>query len=72
MLDSNKLEQYKRLIKGLMMDVAVEMNLVHCCINCENFDEDLEVCTLSVPPARPPVRVITFGCEAFKEVKDDT
>lgn len=33
------------------------------CLNCENFDEDSEVC--SKYKARPPARTIAEGCESW-------
>lgn len=34
------------------------------CINCEHFNEPLELCKLA--NARPPVRVILFGCPKWE------
>lgn len=34
------------------------------CINCENFNEPLELCKLA--SVRPPVRVILFGCPKWE------
>lgn len=40
-----------------------------CCPNCSHFDEKNELCTAAKPaPARPPARVIAFGCEYFLDV----
>lgn len=35
------------------------------CVNCMHFDEQREVCKLA--GARPPARVIAFGCDSFEE-----
>lgn len=42
--------------------------LYQCCLNCENFNEKLELCLLA--NKRPPVRVLTFGCEKWLD-KDE-
>lgn len=34
------------------------------CINCENFNETLELCKLA--NQRPPIRVILFGCPKWE------
>jgi len=41
-----------------------------CCINCEYFTEATELCGLVTPGARPPVRVMCFGCPSFKGHED--
>lgn len=35
------------------------------CIKCDNFDEKNELCKLY--NARPPARIIAFGCEQYKD-----
>ncbi len=35
------------------------------CLRCDNFDEEKELCKLY--NARPPARVIAFGCEKFDD-----
>lgn len=37
------------------------------CINCDYFAEQRELCTMVKPNARPPARIIAFGCEMFTE-----
>lgn len=39
--------------------------LYQCCLNCENFVEKTELCLLA--NKRPPVRILTFGCEHWTE-----
>lgn len=38
------------------------------CIACDHFNEGLEQCQLA--KARPPARVIAFGCTAFSDDMD--
>ncbi len=39
--------------------------IYQCCLNCENFVEKSELCLLA--KARPPVRILTYGCEQWAE-----
>lgn len=39
--------------------------IYQCCLNCENFVEKTELCLLV--NKRPPVRILTYGCEAWIE-----
>lgn len=39
--------------------------IYQCCLNCENFVEINETCILA--KARPPVRILTYGCEKWTE-----
>lgn len=42
---------------------------IMCCVNCSHWDDKNELCTAAKPaPARPPARVIAFGCEYFLDV----
>lgn len=52
-------------IRELFKEALHELNLFKTCLNCKSFDEPSEIC--SKFNARPPARVITFGCEAFDE-----
>lgn len=38
------------------------------CVQCLHFDTSKELCTLAKPPARPPAKVIAFGCDAYDNV----
>lgn len=40
--------------------------IVPTCVNCLRWDEQSETCTLWL--ARPPARVIAFGCEKFDDM----
>lgn len=35
------------------------------CIRCDNFNEEKEICKLY--NARPPAKIIAFGCEKFSD-----
>lgn len=50
-------------------DVLFTSGYLQTCLNCTKFEEEKEVCTLA--GARPPARVIAFGCEAFVEAEDE-
>lgn len=38
------------------------------CINCKNFNEPDELCILF--KARPPAKVIVFGCSSYDDIGD--
>jgi hypothetical protein len=38
------------------------------CVECVNFDEITECCTLAKPPARPPARTMAYGCKYFDHI----
>lgn len=38
------------------------------CLSCDHFNEGLEQCTLY--KARPPARVIAFGCPSYSDDMD--
>lgn len=52
----------------------IEMHLIseisdvlhHNCVNCNNFEEKTEICTLA--GKRPPAEVIAYGCSEFKDL----
>jgi hypothetical protein len=53
---------------------ALEQTLhanIKCCVNCISFDTKNELCTdrINCPeyPARPPARIIAFGCNRYME-----
>lgn len=37
-----------------------------CCPRCEHFDLLRESCLLAQPPARPPAKIVAFGCAQFQ------
>lgn len=49
-------------------NVSEEFYIYRCCLTCENFNEQLEICKLA--NQRPPVRVITFGCPKWYDKKE--
>jgi len=61
-------QEFKRAMHKLIREVMDESGIYKCCLNCNKFNEYNELCRLCVPPARPPARVITFGCPAFVEL----
>lgn len=42
--------------------------IVQTCVSCDHFDGDTERCRLA--NARPPARVIAFGCEKYSDDMD--
>lgn len=46
-----------------------DAKLPQCCVNCIHFNEVTEGCA-KAEGRRPPVEVITFGCEAFEDSDD--
>lgn len=57
-------------VKGIAEHIGgiIREHLDQCtktCINCEHFSEDHEICNRW--NARPPARVIAFGCEAYTD-----
>jgi hypothetical protein len=61
------LEIRRKLIE-VVDDALSEANVLNCCVNCKKFNEQTEIC--SKWNARPPARVITFGCELFDMIPD--
>lgn len=52
-----------------MSDALFTCGYVQTCLNCSKFDEAKELCKAA--GARPPARVIAFGCEAFTEDEEE-
>lgn len=48
-------------------DVALErfLKMVRCCPNCFFFNKQLELCGCKNVNARPPARIIAFGCDEY-------
>lgn len=45
--------------------LAKQNHIYKCCLNCEHFNQHQELCKLA--NARPPARVIVFGCELWED-----
>jgi hypothetical protein len=59
-----RLREVEETINKLATGLKIEMRgSFRCCPNCLHFDETGEQCKLAA--ARPPARVIAFGCERF-------
>lgn len=44
---------------------SMQNPIYQSCINCDNFNEPLELCKLA--NQRPPARVICFGCKSWSD-----
>lgn len=55
--------QFIRTVSDAMAKV-IEQN-TRTCLNCQYFDEKFEMCRGY--NARPPARVIAFGCDKFED-----
>lgn len=54
------------LLRNLLKDIPRHLELMtRCCINCNNWGENSEICNKA--NLKPPARVIAFGCEMFEE-----
>jgi len=51
--------------KALKLALEDTRRMLHCCPNCWHWIEANEECELA--HARPPAKVIAFGCEKFSE-----
>lgn len=52
----------------LVIQTAIEREhnyLYQCCLNCENFVEKTELCSLV--NKRPPAKIIVYSCEHWSE-----
>lgn len=58
-------------IVRVAIDIATMLpeEVVKSCITCDWFEESSETCKKA--NARPPARVIAFGCESYDNVQDD-
>jgi len=52
----------------LFNQALVEADALKTCITCSEFTEETEICKKF--KARPPARVIAFGCSSFFESED--
>lgn len=59
----NALSAVEKSLAGTMDNI---MRATKCCPNCQHFTID-EECKLATPRARPPAKIIAFGCDGYKE-----
>lgn len=50
-------------IERLLNELIVEIRVIKCCENCQNFNIPLQRCKLA--NATPPAQVLRNGCESF-------
>jgi hypothetical protein len=50
----------------LMRRVEHAHKMFPCCINCDNFVEEIEICKLY--QIRPPAHIIAYGCPAWLQL----
>lgn len=55
-------------ITNAIETVAKQNHIYQSCLNCLNFQEQKELCSLY--NQRPPAKVIAFGCESWDD-KDE-
>lgn len=69
----NNLTQLTKAIRDAVEDGVTDAlftsGYLQTCLNCVKFQEDKEICIAA--NARPPARVIAFGCESFMEAPDE-
>lgn len=53
-----------RFMNGTVLSNANEKHLTTC-IKCFHFNESAEICKLA--NARPPARIIAFGCDSYEK-----
>ncbi len=68
-------DQFAAIIKHIVRSTRLEMHQSPCesCLTCQSFNEEHEVCMISVDKAtntymRPPARVIAFGCPNYDDI----
>jgi len=67
-MSKQELDGVNESLAKAIHDVAVSFGTAakrarRTCVNCQRFDERLEICKLA--SKRPPARVIAFGCDSF-------
>lgn len=60
-------KEFRQLVTDRLTELMEEADLWNTCLNCTAFDEATEHCGQSKPPARPPARIIAFGCPSFQD-----
>jgi recombinational DNA repair protein RecR len=66
MLDMALLEAVDTLSQGLAKAAIINRRT---CVHCGHFTQ-AETCKLSPTQARPPARIIAFGCPRFEDMDD--
>lgn len=66
--DEHVLITTKALNDAGSLKAAWPNGITQSCVSCDNFDEKAERCRLA--NARPPARVIAFGCEKYSDDQD--
>jgi hypothetical protein len=66
----NIAQQFREAFKRGLVDYVEAGELQQTCLTCENFDEASEGCKIN-NGARPPARVIAYGCDAFENTADE-
>jgi len=55
-------EDIRNSLQNIIANVLEDVDPVyHSCLNCDNFSEKNETCTLSNPPQRPPARTLSIN-----------
>ena len=62
-----------QIFRAQMAEVVQELleqaDCFRTCLSCIHFKEADELCVVSNPPARPPARIIAFGCPAYQDTE---
>jgi hypothetical protein len=51
--------------KALLESISLIRASLPCCWNCDHFDKATELCIYLDVSARPPAKIMCFGCKAF-------
>ena len=66
----NPAREFRERMRQIIDEALDEADVWSTCLNCTHFNESAEVCTIAVPPSRPPARVIAFGCASFTDKRE--
>lgn len=69
-INQNFMDEIRQEVEVAVHDALINCGYTETCLNCKHFEETAEHCILAMPPARPPARVIAFGCPRFSEAPD--
>lgn len=59
---------------GMLFESLDKCRFVKSCLSCDSFNEQMELCNnpkVTLTPARPPARIIAFGCPAYNNIDED-